>query len=171
MLACVDADYRPDCVAAACLLFESWQDAVPQRELVAFAAPAAEYRPGHFYRRELPALLAVLEQVSEPLELVLVDGYVWLGRDRPGLGFHLWQHRAGRHAVLGVAKNAFAGNDVAAAVMRGESARPLYVTSEGMNVDEAARHVREMHGPYRVPTLLKRVDTLCRTAEHGQPRP
>jgi deoxyribonuclease V len=135
---------------------------------VAFVAPAAEYRPGHFYQRELPALLAVLEQVSEPLELVLVDGYVWLGRERPGLGFHLWQHRGGRHAVVGVAKNAFAGNDLALAVKRGESAKPLYVTSEGLNVDEAAEQVRTMHGAYRVPTLLKQVDTLCRMARPAQ---
>jgi deoxyribonuclease V len=47
-------------------------------------------------------------------------------------------------------------------VLRGGSARPLYVTAAGLSADEAARRVRDMHGPYRIPTLLKRVDQLCR---------
>ena len=40
--------------------------------------------------RELPALLAVIEDLDEPPGLVIVDGYVDLDPDgRPGLGAHL----------------------------------------------------------------------------------
>jgi deoxyribonuclease V len=38
------------------------------------------------------------------------------------------------------------------------------VTAAGIDVEEAARHVAAMHGNYRVPTLLKRVDSACRQA-------
>jgi deoxyribonuclease V len=36
------------------------------------------------------------------------------------------------------------------------------VTAVGIDLAEAARRLGEMHGPYRIPTLLKRVDRLCR---------
>ena len=65
--------------------------------------------------------------------------------------------------VIGVAKTGFQGADVVAeAVLRGKSERPLWVTAEGIEVDRAARWIRQMHGPHRIPTLLKRVDRLCR---------
>jgi len=49
-------------------------------------------------------------------------------------------------------------------VLRGDSRRPLYVTAAGLDPAAAALHVRSMHGPFRIPTLLKRVDQLCRTS-------
>ena len=48
-------------------------------------------------------------------------------------------------------------------VVRGESKKPLLVTSTG-DLDEAARAIATMAGPYRVPHLLKRVDQLVRKA-------
>ena len=65
---------------AAGVLFDSWGDSVGRREIVTRVAPVAEYRPGQFYRRELPCLLALLELVKEPVELLIVDGYA--GRSR-----------------------------------------------------------------------------------------
>ena len=38
-------------------------------------------------------------------------------------------------------------------------ARPM---GAGMELAAAAGKVERMHGPYRIPTLLKRVDQLCR---------
>jgi len=38
----------------------------------------------------------------------------------------------------------------------------LYVTAAGMRLQEAADRIQRMHGPHRIPTLLKRVDTLAR---------
>jgi hypothetical protein len=34
-----------------------------------------------------------------------------------------------------------------------------------MSVEEAARRVVEMHGPHRLPTLLKQVDALARSSK------
>jgi deoxyribonuclease V len=38
---------------------------------------------------------------------------------------------------------------------------PLYVTAAGAGAEEAAGLVASMEGPYRVPSLLKRVDRLA----------
>jgi deoxyribonuclease V len=164
MIACVDVDYRDEGALAACVLFRDWGDERPAGERVEHVAEVEPYQPGQFYRRELPCLLAVLRRVSEPLDAVVVDGYVWLGtEDRPGLGAHLHRALGGTVPVVGVAKNPFAGAVLARKVRRGDGQRPLFVTAAGTDADRAADCVRAMHGPYRIPTLLKRVDTLCRT--------
>jgi deoxyribonuclease V len=163
MLACVDVDYRDHEAVAACVLFRAWADAAGAGEEVEHVAAVEPYRPGEFYRRELPCLLAVLGKVQGSLEAVIVDGYVWLGDETsPGLGGHLYAALGGTIPVIGVAKTRFAGVRVARPVVRGTSRRPLWVTAAGLDPDTAARHVAGMHGTFRVPTLLKRVDQLCR---------
>lgn len=165
-LACVDVDYRQRGAVAGCVLFAAWGDAAPARELVATAGAdeVEAYVPGQLYRRELPLLARVLGQVTGALAVVLVDGNVWLdAAGAPGLGAHLW-HALGRGpAVIGVAKTAYVGAP-AVEVHRGTSARPLYVTAAGLDVTLAAARVREMHGPFRLPTLCARVDRVCREA-------
>lgn len=164
MIACVDVDYRDHEAVAACVLFRAWADAVDAGEEVEHVARVEPYRPGEFYRRELPCLLAVLGKVQGPLEAVVIDGYVWLGDETsPGLGGHLYAALGGTVPVIGVAKTGFAGVRVARPVVRGTSRRPLWVTAAGLDPDTAARHVAAMHGPFRIPTLLKRVDWLCRS--------
>ncbi|MCA9651390.1 MAG: endonuclease V [Myxococcales bacterium] len=166
MLACVDVDYRegsPAAVAAA-LVFADWGAAEPVAEHVEPVEAIEPYVPGQLYRRELPCLLAVLGRVSAPLGVILVDGYVVLDAEgRPGLGAHLYEALGRRVAVVGVAKSVFEGS-AAIELRRGESVRPLYVSAVGMDAQEAADGVLRMHGPHRLPTLLKRVDRLCRDA-------
>ena len=166
MKACLDVDYRDEGAVAACVAFAEWADAAPALEVVERIAAVAEYEPGAFYKRELPCLLAVLAQLPERPSLVVVDGYVWLeDESRPGLGARLFDALGGTVPVVGVAKTRFASCRVAVPVVRGESAtRPLWVTAAGMDVHEAAEAVKGMHGPHRLPTLLKRVDSLCRSA-------
>ena len=95
----------------------------------------------------------------------LVDGYVWLdGLSGAGLGAHLYQALEGKVAVIGVAKTRFAGAGAAVGVVRGRSTRPLFITAVGMDAQQAAEHVRSMHSPDRILTLLKRVDSLARRA-------
>lgn len=165
MFACLDVAYGPDdtFAVAAAVVFDAWDAATPRRELTARHEPVAPYEPGAFYRRELPPLLAVLERVAEPLETIVVDGYVWLSAGgRPGLGAHLYQALGGAVVVVGVAKRSFHGDAPAAALTRGESARPLWVTAAGASAEEAAGWIRRMDGAHRIPTLLRRVDGLCR---------
>jgi deoxyribonuclease V len=162
VLACVDVDYREKHAIAACLVFKNWTDETPVNEHGVRIEPIAEYVSGEFYRRELPCILAVLKAVKDPLELIVIDGYVWLeDQTRKGLGAHLYDALNKQIPVIGVAKTRFQ-SALAAEVLRGKSATPLFVTALGIDRDAAAAHVRSMHGAFRIPTLLKRVDFLCR---------
>jgi deoxyribonuclease V len=162
VLACVDVDYRDTEAVAAGVLFRAWPDGDSAADLVRRIPGVAPYEPGQFYKRELPCLLAVLGSAPAPPELVVVDGYVWLADGRPGLGGHLYEALGAAVPVVGVAKTRFLSATAAREVLRGDSRRPLYVTAAGVDVERAAEFVRSMHGAHRVPTLLKRVDQLCR---------
>jgi len=162
-IAALDVDYRPDAAVAACVLFETWSDAQAVEAFTVTTPAAADYRPGAFFARELPCLLAALARCARPPTVIVVDGHVWLGPDRPGLGAHLHQALGGQVPVVGVAKNFFTGSP-ARPLLRGGSARPLWVTAVDMPDDAAAAAVAAMHGPHRMPTLLRQVDQLCRQA-------
>ena len=166
LIAAVDVAYGPTGAAAACVLFHAWGDAAPASAHVAAIAEVAAYEPGAFYKRELPCVLAVLRSLGDARpDVIVIDGYVWLsGGGRPGLGAHLHEALGGAAIVVGVAKTGFAGGGFAEEVRRGDSARPLYVTAAGVEPAVAAAWIRAMHGPHRIPTLLKRVDRLCRDA-------
>jgi deoxyribonuclease V len=164
VIVAVDVDYRESEVVAAAVGFASWTDAHTTIEVVVTSdAPPAPYEPGRFYRRELPHVVSVLALLAPPFEAIVIDGYVWLdgAHALPGLGAHLYDALGGTVPVIGVAKTAFAGAS-AIEVVRGESARPLHVTAVGIAATVAAEHVLAMHGDYRIPTLLKRVDRLAR---------
>jgi deoxyribonuclease V len=163
MLACVDVAYRGDQARAACLVFPHWRSAEPLRVLKASLGRVADYEPGAFYKRELPCLLAVLEQVAAHLEGVVIDGYVWLADGTvPGLGAHLYEALPGKSAVIGVAKTSYRDDRCSLPVLRGGSRRPLFVTAAGIAPEAAATAIRAMHGDGRMPTLLRRVDRACR---------
>src|SRR5215472_12276624 len=143
MIACVDVAYRKDATIAGCVLFSSWPDDRPTGEVLVSSGPAAPYRAGEFYLRELPPILDVLKQVKVRIETIVVDGYVWLGGNRMGLGAYLHAALGGGVTVVGVAKTRWRGeaddkaNDPARrtiALTRGGSSRPLYITSAGVDV-------------------------------------
>jgi deoxyribonuclease V len=164
LIAALDVDYRRDDLAvAAGVWFEGWSAPAAQHEAVATVRDVAPYQPGQFFRRELPCLLAVLARGPAAL-VIIVDGFVWLDAGHPGLGAHLHEALGGRTIVIGVAKTAYAGAQGAVPVCRGASRSPLYVTAAGASAADAAGWVTAMHGPHRLPTLLKRVDRLARTA-------
>ncbi len=171
MIACLDVAYGDVGASAGGLTARDWADANALEERVVQVSRVQAYEPGAFFRRELPCLMAVLKSLA-PVDTVVVDGYVWLGNDnKPGLGAHLYKALRERTPVVGVAKTKFKSADSAVEVFRGRSTRPLFVTAAGMSPECAAEHIRSMHGLYRIPTLLKRVDHLCRHAqgasEHG----
>jgi deoxyribonuclease V len=70
--------------------------------------------------------------------------------------------------VTGVAKSAFGTATHTITVLRGTSARPLYLTAAGMPRTDAAALIRHMAGPHRMPDALRRAGTLAR---HGLPQP
>jgi deoxyribonuclease V len=168
VIACIDVYYQEapagtTTATAACVVIPSWRATTPSIELVRKLDDIAEYIPGQFYKRELPCALAVIELVEPPLELIVIDGYVVLdAAGTLGMGGHLYEALDRRIPVIGVAKNRFASATSAIEVFRGGSKRPLYVTALGVDPQAAANDVERMHGEHRLPTVLKRVDRLCR---------
>jgi deoxyribonuclease V len=163
LFACVDVGYHADPSAcAACLLFKDWADEQPLQERSLCIDRVAPYVPGRFYERELPAILAVIEPFVLQIETILIDGYVYLDAGRPGLGAKLFESLDQKVAVVGVAKTRFREAEKVVEIKRGQSARPLFVTTAGISLAQAAVGIERMHGAFRIPTLLKRVDQLSR---------
>lgn len=189
MIAAFDVDYRDDYAVAAAVVIPDWETELVVHEERVRVDGVSAYEPSRFYERELPALLRLWEQLgavnatrerrrgftpsadgdrrsgrSQPrIHTIIVDGYVWLdGNDAPGLGGHLWEVLDRRVCVIGVAKNRFGESTIATEVLRGTSAKPLFVTAAGMDVEAAAGRVESLAGEHRTPTLLGAVDRLCR---------
>lgn len=164
MLLALDTQYDDDADRAwtGSVRFQSWTDQHAVREARCEHRGLAPYRPGHFYLRELPCLRPVVEAelARAPITAVIVDGYVDLADERPGLGRHLYRAFDGAFEVVGVAKSPFRGAR-AQALLRGRSQRPLFVSSTLSN-DAATERVRTMAGAFRIPDLLRRVDHLAR---------
>jgi deoxyribonuclease V len=132
----------------------------PTGERAVLAPQVRPYEPGRFYLRELPALHAVLNGLTG-MTLLVVDGFADLDPDgRPGLGARACTEFA--IPVIGVVKSAFRTATDAIPVLRGGSARPLYVTAAGLPRTDAADLVRHMAGRHRMPTALRRADALAR---------
>ncbi len=160
MIVCVDVQYGPTAITAALVGFRAWTDASPALELVDSHVPdPAPYVAGAFFERELPYLVAIIGRVSEPIDAIIIDGYVWLAPGRPGLGVHV--HERFGVPVIGAAKSRFRGA-TPVPIIRGMSTQPLLITAIGIDPAAAAAHIAAMHGPFRIPTLLKRADSLAR---------
>lgn len=167
-IAVVDVHYGVSGATAACVILAAWEAERPVLEVTADIERVLPYESGNFYRRELPCITTVLDKLPRKPNVVVIDGYVWLGEEsRAGLGAHLHETMGGKIAVVGVAKSFYPfGKDVAE-VWRAQSKRPLYISAAGMNLSTAADWVRKMHGGSRIPTALRRVDQLCRGAIGG----
>ena len=161
-IACLDVYYLNETAQAACVVFGSESPNQMIAEYVTLISEVNEYIPGEFYRRELPCLLAVLAQVKEEIGLVIVDSFVWLGQGKKGLGAHLYEALEGKLGVIGVAKTFFHDCTACLEVYRGESKKPLYVSTVGFDLNLAGELVKNLQGEYRIPEVLKRVDQLSR---------
>jgi deoxyribonuclease V len=167
-IACIDVGYTEAAsgettARAACVTIANWSDAVPSGRYVVDIKEVQPYQPGQFYRRELPCVQAVLEAVPQSPQIIVVDGYVWLGPNHErGLGAYLHEAIGDSIPVIGVAKNRFRETAHAVELYRGRSSRPLFVTAIGMSQDDASKQIEQMHGDHRVPTVLKLADTLSR---------
>lgn len=163
MYLCIDVHYSATAAVAAAVAFAHIDSGRIEKEFREKTGPADNYSPGNFYKRELPIMLKLLRKVDYDLKAIFIDGYVWLSAGmQPGLGAHLYQALHNRVPVIGVAKSAYRDCPAAVEILRGGSRKPLYVTAAGMQKEEAADMIRKMHGPYRLPTMLKYADSLSR---------
>lgn len=168
MILAVDVYYEGDTAKAVGILF-NWKDDKPAQILTADISKVAPYEPGHFYKRELPCIEALLEDVNmDDIEAIIVDGYVYASNTKAyGLGGHLWETIVRAKPVIGVAKTPFKNNEeTCMEVQRGDSKKPLYVSAIGIDLAEAAVEVAGMHGEFRIPTILKELDRLTRAGDN-----
>ena len=172
MILAVDVDYQDDCATVAGVAFESWLDEAASSTFVSQLTDVGEYEPGRFYRRELPCIQRLVCEHKLTPACFVVDGFVYLdGVAKAGLGKHLYDSLETKVPVVGVAKRPFKGIPKDFELYRGKSRRPLYITSVGMDSEEAMQLIRSMHGRHRIPSLLRQADCLCRqgsTAANGR---
>jgi len=161
MKAALDVFYD-DHAHAACVTFDSWSDGQALQNYRISVPGFRPYRPGHFFERELTPLLAVLEHTGKSFSHIIIDGYVHLKENRMGLGAHLHEALPYPAVVIGVAKNPLAVADRFTPITRGRSAKPLFVSAVGWQSVDAAAAIAGMHGPFRIPTLLRLADRIAR---------
>ncbi len=150
---------------ATCVgVFFEWTDAQPTKVIRAFLDEVEDYIPGEFYKRELPCVMAVIYQVRQyKIDSIVLDSHVQLGNGQKGLGEYVYEAVNEAYPIIGVAKRGFYNNaDYVKEVRRGESENPLYVSAIGIDLDEAADYIQNMHGEFRIPTMLKEVDRIGR---------
>ncbi|MFK7805794.1 MAG: endonuclease V [Anaerolineae bacterium] len=159
----IDVHYGDEIAVAAGVLFSAWDAQTAELEKTCDVPVDSDYIPGQFYLRELPCIFALLDEFESMPDMIVVDGYVQLGAEqKAGLGQHLWQELNKSVPIIGVAKSKFQGAPDETRLLRGKSETPLYVTSAGLELETAKSYIASMAGPYRIPTLLKQVDQLCR---------
>jgi deoxyinosine 3'endonuclease (endonuclease V) len=134
----------------------------------------SDYKSGELYKRELPCIMQCLSLMNiDNIELIIVDGFVWLSEDgktmTKGLGMHLQDEIQKvyntKKTIVGVAKNRYHVEIPECVVIeRGlESKKPLFITcSESCLTEHYAAQVKHMSGDYRIPSILKAVDSKTR---------
>ena len=165
MILAFDTYYFDNKAKTVCIAFDDWTESEKHQTFSEVLSDVAEYTPGEFYKRELPCILSLLRQIStETIEAIVVDGYVYLDdEEKLGLGGHLYQALEKRYPVIGVAKTNFATIEkLKQPLFRGESKNPLFITSIGIDVDDATQRIGSMAGKFRIPTLLKKLDTMTK---------
>lgn len=156
-----DVHYKEIGAKTVCAVFKKWEDKTAKSFIIKYLDEVEDYIPGQFYKRELPCIMTVLEDLDlSEIELIIIDGFVVLDDDnKPGLGFYLYEKLNRQIPVIGVAKSGFHDNEKnVKQVLRGDSKKPLYVTAVGMDVHEAAMNVQDMFGDFRMPDILREVD-------------
>jgi len=157
----IDVHYREDFAKVVSVVFEDWPDASPKDIHIIQIDDFLDYEPGAFYKRELPCILEVLKKSDlDKVDCIVIDGYVILDDNgKHGLGGYLYESLSRKIPIIGVAKRSFINNKKhVREVLRGSSENPLFISSIGMDVDQAATLVKKMHGPYRMPDLLRIMD-------------
>lgn len=175
MILALDSYYKDDICNTSLVVFEDIKSDKPLYTDTIYTKVTSDYIPGEFYKRELPGIIKILEKLQkerpdiwEQLFIIITDSFVTLktiDNEWDGLGAHLKKYLNSigntKIVVYGVAKSSFGLCDfISTKVFRGQSKNPLYVqTTSGVGGDFIIKH---MHGEYRIPTMLKLVDSLSR---------
>lgn len=163
-----DTYYYGNKAKTVCFSFEDWQSKEKIKSFEETLENPAAYQSGSFYKRELPCILSLISRIDlSDVDVIIIDGYVFVDDSgKLGLGGHLYYRLHGIIPVIGVAKTRLVSvNRSCKAVLRGNSRQPLYISAIGIFIDEAANDILSMAGNFRIPTLLKEIDTFSRKVE------
>ncbi len=165
MILAFDTYYFDNKAKTVALTFRNWDDSIEQNIFSEVLENVEEYTSGEFYKRELPCILSLIKKLNpEDIELIVIDGFVYLSDDnKKGLGAYLYESLNQKVPIIGVAKTDFISlNSNKRLLLRGESKNPLYITAIGIDLDKATSNIQLMHGEFRIPTLLKRLDMITK---------
>jgi deoxyinosine 3'endonuclease (endonuclease V) len=165
MIYAFDTYYYEDHANTVCIAFEDWTSENESDIFIEKTEISSEYESGAFYKRELPCILSLLKKIElKEGDIIIVDGYVTLDNEgKTGLGGYLYEALDQKYIIIGIAKNEFASPDSQRRnVLRGQSKTPLFLTAKGTDVDGILPKIEEMHGDFRIPALLKKLDQLSR---------
>ncbi|GAB5554697.1 MAG: endonuclease V [Saprospiraceae bacterium] len=161
MILAFDTHYFNNSAKTVGLSFQDWDVENALQIKTEILKDIAPYEPGFFYRRELPCILSLLSKFHlENVNCIVVDGYCILDNSgKHGLGGHLYEALERQIPIIGVAKTRFRANTLnVLELLRGKSEKPLFISSIGMELQEAYQNIQMMHGAYRIPTLLQALD-------------
>jgi deoxyribonuclease V len=161
MILAIDVYYFDLKAKVVGLIFEKWDDAIAKEIVFTYVDEIEKYESGNFYKRELPCIIKLLGLVDLPkIEFIIIDGYIYINDEGGlGLGGHLFEKLNENIPIIGVAKTSFFSVKKSAVKnYRGKSKNPLYISAIGIDISTAARFINNMHGAYRIPTLLKLLD-------------
>jgi len=165
MIYAFDTYYKGQEAKTVCIGFKEWEEEAYTFTKSIISSVPDEYVSGQFYKREMPCILELLKEVPlQPEDIIVVDGHVFLDDEgKLGLGGHLYEQLGQTNAIVGVGKSNFASlNQLKREVYRGQSKKPLYITAVGLDLDEVAHQVAQMHGDYRMPDLLRDLDQMTK---------
>ncbi|MFI9063463.1 endonuclease V [Streptomyces sp. NPDC053429] len=184
LVAGVDVAYddERDLVAAAAVVLDAATLEVVE-ERTAVGRVSFPYVPGLLAFRELPTVLAALDALTVPPDLVVCDGYGLAHPRGFGLACHLGVVTG--LPSIGVAKNPFTFTYEEPGARRGDAApllatdgavvgralrtqdgvKPVYVSvGHRVSLDNACAHTLALSPRYRLPETTRRADSLCRRA-------
>jgi deoxyribonuclease V len=165
MILAFDTYYFDRKAKTVCLEFEKWNESENFKIHTEITDNVEEYIPGEFYRRELPCIMSLLNQIDlKTVYAIIVDSFVYLDDEKKyGLGGHLYEKLNKEIPIIGVAKTNFASIEKdKISILRGDSQKPLFITAIGIELDDAVQKVASMAGEFRIPTLLKELDRLTK---------
>lgn len=122
----------------------------------------AAYQSGQFYKREMPCLLELIKTIDKPVDVLVIDGFVYLDCGKPGLGKHLYDNLTDKKPIIGIAKNPYQKIADCHQVFRGQSKKPLYITTINHSLEDAKQWLQDLQGKHRLPDVLTQVDRLSR---------
>ena len=175
----LDVAYDGDRLAAAVVVLDGDTLAEVDRAVVR-GETTFPYVPGLFAFREVPALLAALEQLGTTPELLVCDGQGLAHPRRFGLACHLGVLTGipaigaakttfvGSHGELAQERGATAelvdgGEVVGAAVRTQDGVKPVYVSvGHRVSLTTAIEHVLRLTPRYRLPETTRLADRACR---------